>query len=115
MKIKFENQEKWLRFSIVEKGGWTPTTFFPQLDSAVEKIKLEMEKNTPKHVLFDLSTLKSLDSSIISLVIQTIRLGQRRKVNIIASHEDVLNMLQLLGIDELAYVYSSESLIDEDI
>jgi anti-anti-sigma regulatory factor len=56
-----------------------------------------------------------MDSSIISLVIQTIRLARNNKVCVLATHEDVFNMLMLLGIDELAHVYSSESVMNEEI
>jgi anti-anti-sigma regulatory factor len=115
MIISFKKQKDLLSIFLSEKGHWTPTTFFPQLDSAVEKVRFELEKSSQENVVFDLSSLKSMDSSIISLVIQTIRLARNNKVCVLATHEDVFNMLILLGIDELAHVYSSESVMNEEI
>ena len=115
MIISFKKQKDRLSIFLVEKGHWTPTTFFPQLDSALEKVRFELEKSPREIVVFDLSSLKSLDSSIISLVIQTIRLAHDKKVCVLATHEDVFNMLMLLGVDELAHIYSSESVMNEDL
>jgi anti-anti-sigma regulatory factor len=115
MKISFKKHKDRLSIFLDEKGHWTPTTFFPQLDSAVEKIRFELEKASQEIVVFDLSSLKSMDSSIISLVIQTIRLAQNKKVCVLATHDDVFNMLMLLGVDELAHIYSSESTMNENI
>jgi anti-anti-sigma regulatory factor len=115
MIISFKKQKDRLSIFLAEKGHWTPATFFPQLDSAVEKVRFELEKSSQENVVFDLSSLKSMDSSIISLVIQTIRLARNNKVCVLATHEDVFNMLMLLGVDELAHVYSSESVMNEEI
>jgi len=115
MQISFKKQKDRLSIFLVEKGTWTPATFFPQLDSAVEKVRFELEKSPREIVVFDLSSLKSMDSSVISLVIQTIRCARNKRVCVLATHEDVFNMLMLLGIDELAHVYSSESVMNEEI
>ncbi|MGB7566757.1 MAG: STAS domain-containing protein [Chitinivibrionales bacterium] len=115
MILSFKKQKDRLTIFLAEKGHWTPSTFFPQLDSAVEKVRFEFEKSSQEAVVFDLSSLKSMDSSVISLVIQTVRLARNKRVCVLATHEDVFNMLMLLGIDELAHVYSSESTMNEEI
>jgi anti-anti-sigma regulatory factor len=115
MILSFKKQKDRLSIFIAEKGHWTPSTFFPQLDSAIEKVRFELEENSQETIVFDLSSLKSMDSSIISLVIQTIRLAHNKKVCVLATHEDVFNMLMLLGVDELAHIYSSESTMNENI
>jgi anti-anti-sigma regulatory factor len=99
--------DSWLCFSIELQERWTPSTFFPQLDSVIGKIREELAAHPSQRVVFNLSALDAIDSSLITIIIQTIRQMQGNKLSIVAPHKDVNNWLSLLGINRLADMYES--------
>ena len=110
MNIRATREGGWYRFAVLDLGSahWTPSTFFPQLDSAQDRVKMALAEDPNVRILFDLSALITIDSSLITLVVQTIRLSGTGRVSVIVSSPDVYSWLALLGIDRLADVYNSE-------
>ena len=89
---------------------WTPSSFFPELDSVMARIKETLNGNTDAAVVFDLSHLESIDSSMITVIVQTVRIVTDRKISVIAPNNDVYTWLSLLGIDRLSDLFESEAL-----
>jgi anti-anti-sigma regulatory factor len=108
MNIRINEEGPWYRFKILEHEHWTPSTFFPQLDSVLARIKTALADRPGARILFDLSALDTIDSSLITIVVQTIRMAGSGRVHVIVPHPDVYSWLALLGIDRLAEIYESE-------
>jgi anti-anti-sigma regulatory factor len=98
---------KWQRIKISGNHTWTPSTFFPQLDSVLLRIKFLLEENKDCNILFDLSDLDTIDSSLITIFVQTVRLCGKKPVCIIAPNNDVYHWLCLLGINRLAQIFET--------
>lgn len=109
MNLKATREGGWYRFAVLDLGNehWTPSTFFPQLDSALDRVKMALSEY-PARILFDLTALTTVDSSLITLVVQTIRLAGTGRVSVIVANPDVYSWLALLGIDRLADIFNSE-------
>jgi anti-anti-sigma regulatory factor len=108
MNIQVTNEGPWCRFKILEKGNWTPSTFFPQLDSVLARIRTVLAEKPGARVLFDLLALDTIDSSLITILVQTVRLAGTDRVSVLVSHPDVFSWLALLGLDRLAEIFDSE-------
>ncbi|HMD69474.1 MAG TPA: STAS domain-containing protein [Chitinivibrionales bacterium] len=110
MNLKATREGGWYRFAVLDLGNehWTPSTFFPQLDSAMDRVKMALSEEPTARILFDLSALTTVDSSLITLVVQTIRLSGTGRVSVIVANPDVYSWLALLGIDRLADIFNSE-------
>jgi hypothetical protein len=107
--VRLTEEGRWLRVTILEKTRWTPATFFPQMDSVVGMISAACMEKNKKRVLFDLSPIESFDSSLTTILVQTIRLAGLDNVAILVTNGEVANWLRLLGIDKLAEIYESEA------
>ena len=108
MNITVTRDKGWCRLSVLEKARWTPSTFFPQLDSAIARISVALSEDPKAPILFDLSALSTIDSSLITLVVQTVRMAGTGRVNVVVSSPEVYSWLALLGINQLAEIFSSE-------
>lgn len=107
MKLQITNEKNWHCFAVDDSDGWNADNFFSELDRVFLAIK-EVAGNDEKDVLFDLSRVKRVDSSMVTLLIQTMRLIENRKMSIITSDKDTSDLLLLMGIDKLAHIYNSE-------
>jgi anti-anti-sigma regulatory factor len=108
MNLRITREGRWHRFAVLEKQSWTPSTFFPQLDSALERVKLALSEGPGAGILFDLMALDTIDSSLITMIVQTIRMSGTGRVSVLVASPDVFSWLALLGIDRLAEIYNSE-------
>jgi anti-anti-sigma regulatory factor len=110
MNLRATREGGWYRFAVLDLGNahWTPSTFFPQLDSAMDRVKMALSEDQRARILFDLTALTTVDSSLITLVVQTIRLAGTGRVSVIVANPDVYSWLALLGIDRLADIFNSE-------
>lgn len=108
MNLSVTRDDGWCVFSVRETERWTPSTFFPQLDSALARIRVALSEDPKAAVLFDLSALNTIDSSMITLVVQTVRMAGTGRVSVLVSSPEVYSWLALLGIDQLAEIFNSE-------
>ena len=108
MNLRVTRESGWHRFTVLDKEHWTPSTFFPELDRALERVKLALAEGPSTRILFDFLLLDTIDSSLITLVVQTIRMAGAGRVCVIVANSDVYSWLALLGIDRLAEIFNSE-------
>jgi anti-anti-sigma regulatory factor len=108
MNLQVTEDGQWCRFRILEKEHWTPSTFFPQLDSVLARIKTALSEKPGARILFDLLALDTIDSSLITILVQTVRMSGVDRVSVLVSHPDVFGWLALLGLDRLADIFDSE-------
>jgi anti-anti-sigma regulatory factor len=108
MNLQVTEEGPWYRFKILEKNTWTPSTFFPQLDSVLARIKTVLAEKKGARILFDLMALDTIDSSLITVLVQTVRMTGVDRVAVLVSHPDVYSWLALLGLDRLAEIFDSE-------
>jgi anti-anti-sigma regulatory factor len=108
MNIQVTVDGQWYRFRILEKEHWTPSTFFPQLDSVLARITTVLSEKPGARILFDLMALDTIDSSLITILVQTVRMTGNDRVSVLVSHPDVYSWLALLGLDRLADIFDSE-------
>jgi ABC-type transporter Mla MlaB component len=111
--VRLTEEGEWLRVTFLEKTKWTPATFFPHMDSVVGMISSACMEKNKKRVLFDLSPIEYIDSSLTTILVQTIRLAGLDNVAVLVTNTDVANWLTLLGIDKLADIYESEAAWNE--
>lgn len=107
MKLEIQEDETWRRFIVDDTDGWTAANFFSELDRVFSAIK-QVAGKADKDVLFDLSRLVRVDSSMITLLVQTMRVVGERKINVITPDKETSYLLSLMGIDRLAHMYDSE-------
>lgn len=108
MNLQVTEEGQWYRFRILEKDTWTSSTFFPQLDSVLARIKTVLAEKPGARILFDLMALDTIDSSLITVLVQTVRMTGVDRVSVLVSHPDVYSWLALLGLDRLAEIFDSE-------
>jgi anti-anti-sigma regulatory factor len=107
MKLRID-EEYGAMYILFEPGAqWKAKTFFPMVDAMYQQIKKRWEAS-PKLLVFDISNLEYIDSTFISLVIQTTRLtGEQRNV-IISANAQNIDLLSLLGMDRFVDIYRSK-------
>jgi anti-anti-sigma factor len=108
MNLVITREGSWHRYAMKQQDRWTPTTFFPQLDSVMARIREDLDGQHDPKVVFDLSDLSTIDSSMVTVIVQTVRIAAGgSKVCVIAPSGDVHTWLSLLGIDRLAAMFES--------
>ena len=107
-----------MNFSITDKNNCIhvkvqikePTathSFFPLVDSMSKEIKdVFLQKKLP--VVFDLLELRLIDSYMISILVQIFRLTEPVQNAILASDQQVIDVLTLIGIDKMYDIFYSE-------
>jgi ABC-type transporter Mla MlaB component len=106
--------DTWTVVTICCHPDWRRSTFFPLIDGMYGQVKLHYEKD-PHKLAFDVSALDYIDSSMISLFIQSARLMKKEKPAIIVAHKEIMDMITLLGIDKIYDVYESYELWREAV
>ena len=96
----------WIYVTVERPADWKLPTFFPLVDATFKKIKTEYEAQARK-VVFDVSALEYIDSTMISLFLQAARLNEPQRNSIIVSNEHTHDLLCLLGIDKLFDLHAS--------
>ena len=107
-----------MEFSITEKNNsiyvkihikesLNSKSFFPLIDSMSKQIKdTYLQNNLP--VVFNLLDLNTIDSYMISILVQTFRLTAPGKNAILVSDTQVVDVLTLIGIDKMFDMFNSE-------
>jgi anti-anti-sigma regulatory factor len=108
MNIRVSEEGQWHRFTILESGKRKGATFFPQVDSVLERIKTVLEDKKGACILFDLLAVDTINTSIMTVIVHTTRMAGISKVNVLVSHPDAVSPLSLLGLDRLAEIFGSE-------
>lgn len=108
MNIRIIEEGQWHRFTILKEEDRTGATFFPQVDSVLERIRGVVGNKKGACILFDLFAIDIIDTSIITVIVHTTRMAGVSMVGILVSHPDVINRLSLLGLDKLAEIFVSE-------
>ncbi len=106
MELDLREEHGTTRFVVTNDEPWVPATFFAQLDRMSAKL-MKALRNPDTKLLFDFSRAEHLDSSIISLLVQAVRMAGSRRVSIVTPHSETANLLHLMGIDKLADVHDS--------
>ncbi len=103
----------WIYVSIERPPDWKLPTFFPLVDAMFKKVKNSYDSQR-RRILFDISRLEYMDSTMVSLFLQTARLSiESNKNAIIVAHKNTHDLLCLLGIEKLFDLYSSEQEWDQ--
>ncbi|MBD3320287.1 MAG: hypothetical protein GF350_04240 [Chitinivibrionales bacterium] len=108
MKLNTRDDGSWLRFYFEDTEPWSGDSFFEQLDRMFATVKGSFQKSHSR-IVFDFSRSDRIDSSIIALLVQTIRLAGDRRVAVIMPDTESKNLLLVMGIDKLADIYDSET------
>jgi anti-anti-sigma regulatory factor len=86
---------------------WKVQTFFPLVDAMYKQIKQRWE-TYPATLVFNISNVDYIDSTFISLVIQTTRLTGNQKNVVITPNPQSIDLLTLLGVDRFVDIFHSE-------
>ncbi len=97
MNIRVIQEGSGYRFTVRGKDQWTPSTFFPQLDSTLAHIKTAVSEKPQARILFDLVSVDSVDSSLITIIVQTVRMAGAGRVSVLVANPDVYSWLALLA------------------
>jgi anti-anti-sigma regulatory factor len=96
----------WTVVTIRRHTAWQIHNFLPLVDSMYSKIKTNYE-TTQRRLVFDLSELTYFDSTMVSLVLRSVRLTGDAKNALVMGDEKTRDILCLLGIDKLVDLYDS--------
>jgi anti-anti-sigma factor len=99
----------WIYVSVERPPDWKLPTFFPLVDAMFKEIKSAFESQ-PRKIVFDMSRLEYIDSTMMSLFLQTVQMTGTEDNAIITTSKHTHDILGLLGIDKLFRLCSS---IDE--
>jgi ABC-type transporter Mla MlaB component len=107
MNLEITEGPTYQRFNLEDNEGWTADNFFSELDRLFSSITTAVEK-VAKDVVVDLSRVRHVDSSIITLLVHTIRILGDRTLSVITPNRETSSLLSLMGINRLAELYDSE-------
>jgi hypothetical protein len=97
----------WTYVCIDKSTAWEVAEFFPLIDRMLKQIRASFE-STGRPFVFDISALEKFDSSLVSLVIQTVRLtGDLRNALVLPSGKS-REVVETLGLPRLIDVYGSK-------
>lgn len=100
-----KNSSIYVKVHITESLGHH--SFFPLIDRMSQQIKdTYIQKKLP--VVFDLHDVNLIDSYIISILVQTFRLTAPKKNVILVSNQQVIDVINLIGIDKMFDIFNSE-------
>jgi anti-anti-sigma factor len=104
---QISDKNGWIYVSAQRPADWKFPTFFALVDATFEKIQTAYEQKARK-VVFDVSTLEYIDSTMISLFLQAARMTEPQRDAIIVANEYTRDLLSLLGIDKLFDIFNSQ-------
>jgi anti-anti-sigma regulatory factor len=96
----------WSLVSLPHTPSWRLHTFFQVIDRMYARIAEEYAAHG-RRFCFDFSNLDYIESTLISLVIKSVRLTGERRNALIAPDDKCREMLSVLGIDAILTVYDS--------
>ena len=108
MNLDNSKYKGWTVVKIGRQMAWKIHNFFPLVDSMFRQIE-ENHKQVGGRLLFDLSSLSYFDSTMVSLILRSVRLTGEEKNALVVSDERTRDILSLLGINRLVDIYDSEA------
>ena len=112
MKIEFIAENGWTRVVFVEQKQIEKATFIENMDALSNRVKTEYLAH-PQPLVFDMSTLAYIDSQVVTILVQTIRLAPKEKIGLIATSPAIVDILELLGLDNLIQIFPSRAELEE--
>ena len=106
MKLTVVVSDDLIRLAFEGGQPWTSENFFGELDNMFASIKHAFISR-PSPVLFDFSRAGHVDSSVVSLLVQAIRLAGTYRVSVVTADHDVMSLFHLMGFHKLADLYPS--------
>ncbi len=114
MKLHVHSKAHYIRLEFEGSDPWNSQNFFQQLDAMFSTCK-EVYNQRPRPVVFDFSNASRVDSSIITLVIQVLRLTEEKhSIAIVSPNEDTMSLFHLMGFGKLTELYSSMEEYESD-
>ncbi|MBD3422297.1 MAG: hypothetical protein GF398_19460 [Chitinivibrionales bacterium] len=104
MHIEYDDQRAAWHVILPQTQPWSSESFYQNLDTSLSAIKKEF-LTRPANLILDFSRLSRIDSSIIALAVQVIRLvSESFETTIISPHCEATDLLELMGLDKLATI-----------
>ena len=97
----------WIYVDIQNAPEWGLPTFFLLVDEMFKRIRKVYEEN-PRRVVFDVLKLEYVDSTVVSLFLQSARMTVLDRNAIIVGKQHTRDLLHLLGMDKLFDMYATE-------
>jgi anti-anti-sigma regulatory factor len=107
MNLEITHKHGFIHITFRPPPQWKVHTFFPLVDAMFRQIKQEWEV-MPATLVFNIAELEHLDSTFISLIIQTTRLTHNQKNVIITPNPQSIDLLTLLGVDRFVDIFHTE-------
>lgn len=107
MNVDLGEKSGWIFVTLQKPIEWKLPTFFPLVDAMYKQIKTAYEED-PRPVVFDLTTLDYIDSTVVSLFLQTVRLTGETRNAMLVQNNYIRDLINLLGIDKLLDIYDNE-------
>ena len=113
--MNFDNAkyQGWTIVKIGRQMAWRLHNFLPLVDSMYKQIE-QNHKTSHGRLLLNLSAISYFDSTMVSLILRSIRLTGDEKNSLVIGDESTRDILSLLGIDRLVDIYDSEQAWAED-
>ena len=102
-----QENSRFIRVVFTESSSKGLQYSYKEIDDVVEKIRSEFEKS-PLPVLFDFSGLEHIDSTVITVLVQTSRYSGERKKMMLVTRKEIEEVLLMLGMDAMFEMYGSE-------
>jgi anti-anti-sigma regulatory factor len=107
MNLELLYKHGFIHINFKQPPQWKVHTFFPLVDSMYKQIKQEWDV-TPATLVFNIVNIEYIDSTFISLIIQTTRLTHNQKNVIITPNPQAIDLLTLLGVDRFVDIFHTE-------
>jgi anti-anti-sigma regulatory factor len=115
MEYEIKTEEKWHRVAFRERrDAALSDSLFYRIDTILDAIKSTYALSQ-RPVVFDLSHMEHIDSSMISIIVQTLRIVKDDMCAAIAPHQTVRDIMIALGMDSMIEIYLSEKELLNDI
>ena len=88
-------------------------SFFKIIDQINSQIQ-ELYTVKPCNIVFDLSHINFIDSYLISALVRAYQISILNKHAILITDENILSIIELVGLDQLFQIYKSKADFDEN-
>lgn len=107
MKLHVHSKQDYIRLEFNGGDPWNSSNFFHQLDSMYHQLK-DAYTQAPRPIVFDFTETAHVDSSVITLVVQALRLAdEKQRISIVAPSEETMGLFHLMGFGKLTDLYFS--------
>ncbi len=108
MSLYFTQSHGWSHVTVEQNSEWQLHNFFQIVDAMFAQIRDHFAAHDQPFV-FDFSQLEYIDSTLITLLIQTARLTGDRRNALIVTEDKNREMLSILGVDKILDVFESRA------